>query len=143
MDQVKIYIDAGYNVDKKRKPIAPIFVACVIEDKAGPMHFEELIDNKPLSSCHAEYYGLEFVLKRLIIYKYGRVMIFNDNQTLVRQMQNKYGVHKPELKAIKARCDRRWELATAKGNILSIHHIRRFRNKADKHVQALKKESKA
>jgi len=134
-----IYTDAGYQI-KAKKMFGPIFAAYVKKDEAGIEYFQHVFNEEPLSSCHAEYYGLLFALQNLAEYRYGRVTILSDNQTMVRQMQGRYGVHKKELGRLKRLCDTIWLLAVIKGNIINIRHTPRKYNLADKFVQELKKQ---
>ena len=147
MKWTNIYTDAGYDC----LGMPPVYVGMSVEDievvedsgysaKNDIYNVCKSINRSCRSSCEAEYFALIFALGMLQDMDIPRIHIKNDNQTMVRQMQGRYRVHKEYLRELKALADRLWQSLQEQGKIIKISHISRKFNKADKYVQEAKKQ---
>ena len=123
---VKIYTDAGY----KRLKQCPIYLGMVVElDEAICNH--RVINQPALSSTFAEYIALIWAMVYCLRIEEYRCHFLCDNQTMVRQIQGKYKVHKVELKILYDIVRNLW----GSFELIEISHISGKINKAHKEVK--------
>jgi len=147
MSAIKVYTDAGYDT----LGLPPVYlgvaiegiIAKCIEGSSDPKSLYTLCKSvtKPVrSSTEAEYFALLLALGMLLDMEVDKIHIVNDNQTMVRQMQGRYRVHKPYLQELKDMADKLWDSLKDQGKILRITHIPRKLNLADKCVREAKRD---
>jgi ribonuclease HI len=141
----KVFTDAGYDA----LGVAPVYVGMAIENvelsynsgksaQASMFSVCKSINKSVQSSCEAEYYGLIFALGQLQSMEIRYIHILNDNQTMVRQMQGRYRIHKAYLQELKDLADAMWATLVKEGRFIKISFTPRKYNIADKCVQEAK-----